>query len=374
LTIDSPAPVFSPDKVIRGIEETRFERGHKYVIEFSGTSCAPCIKAIPLIEEAKQNYKEYTFVTVFSDSEDDVRKYLNGPGAKMTSLVVCDFKGTLYHDWMVAAGREGIPSIFVVNKDSKIAWMGSPEKLPAVLATIAKDGVLSKKQLLLVKLEQRAALRKKAANERQNEAEQERRRISYELTNKGKHAEAVQALDQATKTYRDLPDMVDEFRRFKFGELKYVPGSRDVAYSLALDIAADDYNKGTSDSAASSLLQHYREAIPENKNKDFVYLALDLLQEGAIPGNKTDEQLLDRRNHFSALSDANHILGRHQQAKEALRESITSAEMLVRMRRENDEDVNVTGAANILEQLREKMTAYGEHSNADKKIAEPIAQ
>jgi thiol-disulfide isomerase/thioredoxin len=372
LTIGSPAPGFSPDKVIRGAEQTGLERGRKYVIEFSGTTCIPCMKAIPLIEEGKQKYEEYTFVTVFTESEQVVRKFLNGIGAKITSNVVCDFKGAIYQHWVLATGERGIPSIFVVNEDSKIVWMGSPDNLPDVLATIAKDGAISKEQLLLVKLEQHAAARERAAEQRQNKAEQERHRIIDELTNRGKHAEAVQALDKAMETFRDLPDMVDEFRSFKFGELKYVPGSRDAAYSLALDIAADGYNKGDPDSAASSLLQHYQEAIPENKNEDFVYLALDLLQESEVPGNKTDDQLLDRRNHFSALADANHLLGRRGQAREALQESINSAEMLVRMRRANGE--YTIGAANILAQLREKMIAYGEHPVVDKKKAEPVAQ
>jgi hypothetical protein len=285
---------------------------------------------------------------------------------------VCDFKGAIYRHWVVATGKRGIPSIFVVNEDSKIVWMGSPDKLPDVLATIDKDGAISREQYLLVKLEQHAAARERAAEQRQNQAEQERHRIINELTNRGKHAEAVQALDKAMETFRDLPDIVDEFRSFKFGELKYVPGSRDAAYSLALDIAADGYNKGDPDSAASSLLQHYQEAISENKNKDFVYLALELLQESEVPGNKTDDQLVDRRNHFSVLADANYLLGRRQQAKDALQESITSAEMLVRMRRENHEDI--TGAANILRQLGDKMIAYGKHPVLEKKQVEPVAR
>src|SRR5689334_9284590 len=75
LTVGSPAPAFSPDTFVRGAEKTRLEHGHRYVIEFSGTNCAPCIQAIPLIEEAKQKYKEVTFISVFSEAEDDVRKF-----------------------------------------------------------------------------------------------------------------------------------------------------------------------------------------------------------------------------------------------------------------------------------------------------------
>jgi thiol-disulfide isomerase/thioredoxin len=369
LTIGSLAPSFSPDKVIRGSEQSGLERGRKYVIEFSGTTCIPCIQMIPLMEEAKQKYEDYTFVTVFTEPEDVVRKFLNGFGAKMTSHVVCDFKGAMYQRWVVDTGRLGIPSIVVVNEDSKILWMGSPEKLPAVLETIAKDGAISKEQLLLVQLEQHAAARTRATEQRQNKAEQERRRIIVELTNKGKHAEAVQALDKAMVTYHDLPKMVDEFRSYKFNELAYVPGSRAAAFLLAFDIAADNFTNGDPDDAASSLLQHYRDAIPENKNSDLVYLALDLLKESEVPGTKSDDQLLKRRNHFSSLADANHMLGRRQQASEALQESIKSADMLVRMRRANGEDA--TGAANILTQLREKMTAYGEHPVVEKEMRKP---
>jgi thiol-disulfide isomerase/thioredoxin len=141
--------------VIRGANQTGLERGRKYVIEFSGTACAPCVKAIPIIEEAKRKYGGYTFVAVFTEPEEDVRRFLKGSGAKMTSQVVCDFKGALYQHWVVAAGERGIPSIFVVDGNSKIIWMGLPDNLPDVLATIDKDGAISREQFLQVKLEGR---------------------------------------------------------------------------------------------------------------------------------------------------------------------------------------------------------------------------
>ena len=38
--------------------------------------------------------------------------------------------------WMTAAGRNGIPSAFLVNGEGKIAWMGHPSELDGELAKI----------------------------------------------------------------------------------------------------------------------------------------------------------------------------------------------------------------------------------------------
>ena len=179
LTVGSPAPAFSPDTFIRGAEKTVLRARAQIRYRVLGTSCAPCIQAIPLIEEAKQKYKEVTFITVFSEAEDDVRKFLSGLGAKMTSFVACDVHGAIARDWLVAAGRPGIPSIFVVNEDSKIVWMGSPEKLDAVLATISRDGNPNKEQLLIVQLEQHAAA---GAREPPTNAEMRQRHICTMLS------------------------------------------------------------------------------------------------------------------------------------------------------------------------------------------------
>ena len=39
-------------------------------------------------------------------------------------------------NWMTAAGQEGIPTAFIVNKEGKIAWIGHPMEMDKPLEKI----------------------------------------------------------------------------------------------------------------------------------------------------------------------------------------------------------------------------------------------
>src|SRR5207302_1895612 len=110
--------------------------GTVYVIEFSGTECAPCLKAIPHLEELQRTYKEVVFLSVFSEPADDVRRYLDGRGKGITLRVVCDPDQALWEAWSVAAAQFGIPHVFMVNGAGKIAWIGHPWDLDEPLARV----------------------------------------------------------------------------------------------------------------------------------------------------------------------------------------------------------------------------------------------
>ena len=102
-------------------------------------------------------------------------------------------------------------------------------------------------------------------------------------------------------------------------------------------------------------MQHYEVALPENKNKDFVMLALALLQETPIPSNDADadNQLTLRRNYFSSLAEAHQLLDQPEEADEALRTAISFAETQLRERRKNgDHELHIANAANQLARLQ----------------------
>jgi thiol-disulfide isomerase/thioredoxin len=276
LTIGSAAPTFSPEKFVLGTPIVDLQRGQRYVIEFSGTACVPCIEFIPLIEDLKSKHQHFTFISVFSEPEADVRRFLKGAGAKMSTQVACDSTGAVGKLWMQAAGVRGIPFVFVVNEDLDIAWMGSPAKLATILPILAKQKTVPPNESIRATLLQHAALRRMRADERVNEAQRYRNDTIIRLINEGRHAQAIEAIDKALETYRDLPDIVDELREFRLTELARVPGTRVSAGRLALDMAAGCYNKGDA-GCAGSLMQHFEVALPENKNNEFVLLALTLL-------------------------------------------------------------------------------------------------
>ena len=66
--------------------------------------------------------------------ESKVEPFVKSMGDKMTYPVAFDDmkgseKGKMAETWMEAAGRDGIPSAFLVDTKGKIAWIGHPMEL-----------------------------------------------------------------------------------------------------------------------------------------------------------------------------------------------------------------------------------------------------
>ena len=130
LTIGDPAPDLKVSKWVKGSPVTGFETGKVYVVEFWATWCGPCRQSIPhLTEIAHQFNSKATFVgvDVWENDEKAVAKFVNGMGEKMDYTVGIDTADTfMANQWMKAAGQGGIPTAFIVNQSSRIAWIGHP--------------------------------------------------------------------------------------------------------------------------------------------------------------------------------------------------------------------------------------------------------
>jgi hypothetical protein len=103
--------------------------------------------------------------------ESAVEPFIKQMGEKMTYRVALDDKsdggkGKMAVTWMEAAGQNGIPSAFLINKEGVIAWIGHPmqlkeEMIEQVLAgtfdvkkAAAEAEAMSKNQAQLMKLSQ----------------------------------------------------------------------------------------------------------------------------------------------------------------------------------------------------------------------------
>ncbi len=161
LAVGQPAPEFKVEKFLKGKPITSLEKGHVYVVEFWATWCGPCIMSMPHISELQSEYKDKGVticgVNIWEDKEyndatlEKAVKFVENKGDGMAYTVAYDgadkFMDT---NWMRAAGRNGIPSAFVVDKAGKIAWMGHPMELDMVLDGVVKgtwDAVEGPKQI-----------------------------------------------------------------------------------------------------------------------------------------------------------------------------------------------------------------------------------
>jgi thiol-disulfide isomerase/thioredoxin len=138
LKVGDAAPKLRTGKWVQGEPVKEFEKGKAYIVEFWATWCGPCRASIPHLNETYQKYKDKDLIVIgqncWERDESLVAPFVNKMGDKMTYRVALDDKsanetGKMAETWMMAAGRNGIPSAFLVDKQGVIAWIGHPMEL-----------------------------------------------------------------------------------------------------------------------------------------------------------------------------------------------------------------------------------------------------
>jgi thiol-disulfide isomerase/thioredoxin len=149
LKVGDAAPKLQTGKWIQGEPVKEFEKGKAYIVEFWATWCGPCRVSIPHLNETYQKYKDKDLIVVGQDcwerDESLVAPFVKKMGDKMTYRVALDDKsenekGKMAETWMAAAGRNGIPSAFLVDKQGLIAWIGHPMELKEKTIDAVLDG------------------------------------------------------------------------------------------------------------------------------------------------------------------------------------------------------------------------------------------
>jgi thiol-disulfide isomerase/thioredoxin len=146
LGIGDPAPRLEVTSFVKGEPVKAFESGKNYVVEFWATWCGPCKTSIPHLTELQKKNPSVSFigVSVFEENQDLVKPFVAEMGDKMGYRVAIDRvgdkmdsdQGAMAKNWMKAAGQNGIPTAFIVNKEGKIAWIGHPMAMDKALERI----------------------------------------------------------------------------------------------------------------------------------------------------------------------------------------------------------------------------------------------
>ena len=138
LKVGDPAPKLETGKWVQGEPVKEFQKGKAYIVEFWATWCPPCRASIPHLNEVYNKFKDKGLIVIGQDcwERDDslVAPFVKKMGDKMTYRVALDDKasnkkGQMAKTWMEAAGRNGIPSAFLVDTKGVVAWIGHPMEL-----------------------------------------------------------------------------------------------------------------------------------------------------------------------------------------------------------------------------------------------------
>ena len=149
LAVGDKAPAIKVGTWVKGEPVTTFEDGKVYVMEFWATWCGPCIRGIPHLTELQKDYQDKGVTIVGTaiwqreatqeDRVATVANFVKQQGDKMDYTIAVDDDRSMSESWMMPAGRNGIPSAFIVGKGGTVEWIGHPATMDEPLEKIV-DG------------------------------------------------------------------------------------------------------------------------------------------------------------------------------------------------------------------------------------------
>lgn len=129
-----------------------------YVIEFWATWCPPCHESIPHLTALQEKYKDELVIVGITDEDPaTVQHFLEQMGDKMDYTIAIDSSRTTSEGYMNAYGQTGIPAAFVLDRQGRVTWVGSPlvQEFEDVIERVVAgsyDGVAARKDAELLKV------------------------------------------------------------------------------------------------------------------------------------------------------------------------------------------------------------------------------
>lgn len=311
LTIGSDAPALNVEHWVQDGKGkfkpvTKFEKGKVYVVEFWATWCGPCIQSMPHLAELQTKYadKGVQLISISDEDLETVDKFLDREvrGSKaeegkedakpktyreLTSVycLTTDPDQSTNKDYMEAAAQNGIPTAFIVGKDSKIEWIGHPMEMDDPLAAVVGD-----------KWDRAAYL--KIMKERQ-EAEQAMQEIGQLVQGK-KFPEAVAAIDKLLAKGGDnlqmkmvklqillMGDMTDEATKHTASLFKEISGNPEMVNMVAWSLVEmTEQGRLKSDAMLDDALVATEKAVAATPQETKASIMDTLAHLYALKGNK----------------------------------------------------------------------------------------
>lgn len=142
LSVGDKAPAVKVRKWFKGEPVNSLENGKVYVVEFWATWCKPCIAGMPHLSELAAAYKDKVTVAGISIMErrgitlEALDSFVTKRGAEMAYTVGAEDRNFMAANWLRASGERGIPCAYVIDQQGRIAWIGQPKQLDAVLPEV----------------------------------------------------------------------------------------------------------------------------------------------------------------------------------------------------------------------------------------------
>ena len=145
LTVGTPAPPLEVQAWLAGEPVTEYSPRRVYLVEFFATFSGPCIESLPRLNRIRRDEKEVVVIAVAASEpapgagEPDERRsrlesFIQQHADEMDYRVAYDGSKTSWTRWVRAAGRSEVPTVFIIGRDGRIAWVGHPDDMERPLA------------------------------------------------------------------------------------------------------------------------------------------------------------------------------------------------------------------------------------------------
>lgn len=143
LSVGDPAPPIRVAAWVKGAPVERFEPGVTHVVYFWATWCEHCRKAAPMLAELRKRHGDKLRVLAVSVWEDsDAQPRVKAAADRLGDdadypVAFGGEAGEMERSWLDAAGLDSIPSVFLVDGEGRIAWIGNPLQPPGEMDAVA---------------------------------------------------------------------------------------------------------------------------------------------------------------------------------------------------------------------------------------------
>lgn len=146
LSMESQAPAIQAQNWIGGEPLANCQPGKVYVLEFFSTTCGFCVGPMLNLIQLQEKYRDRGLEVVGVAAEEraatadeaqaNLEAWLTEKVPRLNFRVGIDCTGEMKKLWKEASFSFGLPCSFVVDRDSRIAFIGHPTELDDVLPKV----------------------------------------------------------------------------------------------------------------------------------------------------------------------------------------------------------------------------------------------